>query len=140
MNASDCYEQQGLIEDINEGLITVNVKNTSLCADCHAKGACGFFDIQKKSIQIFQSSANFKVGEKVNVILKKSLGIKALFLGYIMPFLVVLVVLIVLSILHASELFAGLVSLSLLIPYYVALYIFRNKIKKSFTFTLRKIE
>ena len=71
--------------------------------------------------------------------MKQSLGYKAMLLAYGLPFLMVLMALIIFTTLHFSELIAGLGSLSILVPYYLIIYYFRDKLQKTFTFTIRKI-
>ncbi|HPI44991.1 MAG TPA: SoxR reducing system RseC family protein, partial [Tenuifilaceae bacterium] len=78
------------------------------------------------------------VGETVKVLLKQSLGFKALFLAYILPFIVVITALFSLSS-FVSEGIAGILALLSLIPYYAILYFFKNKISKQFNFDIEKI-
>ena len=54
--------------------------------------------------------------------MKKSMGYKALILGYILPLLVFLVVLIILAAFSVDEIYAGLGALVILIPYYLMLW------------------
>ena len=56
-----------------------------------------------------------------------------------MAFLVLMFVLILLTSMGLSEGFAGLVALLSLIPYYTGLSLFRDKLKKEFSFRLQKL-
>lgn len=80
---------------------------------------------------------NVKTGDNVTVIMKQSMGFIALFLGYILPLLVVLIILIIFVILGYSELVSGLMAISSLLPYYFILYFLRNKINDKFVFSLK---
>lgn len=139
MNTSSCVEQKGTIEEIKDGIVKVNLLSISACASCHAKGACSMLDIQNKIIDIYESGKDYKKGEVVNVIMRQSLGYKAMLLAYGLPFLLVLATLIILTSLHVNELIAGLGSLSILIPYYLVIYFFRDNLQKTFTFTIKKL-
>jgi len=44
------------------------------------------------------------------------------------------------TILFENELIGGLAGLSVLFPYYIILYLMRNKLKQKFVFTLSKIQ
>jgi len=44
--------------------------------------------------------------------------------------------LIILTLLNFSELFAGLFSIGILAPYYLVLYLLKNKLSKTFKFTI----
>jgi sigma-E factor negative regulatory protein RseC len=49
-------------------------------------------------------------------------------------------VLILLNSLGMKEWLSGLISLAALIPYYFILYLYRDRLRKSFAFTVRKKE
>ena len=77
--------------------------------------------------------------DAVKVIISGSMGFKALFLGYILPFLIVMCTLVIAISFDLSEPVSGLAALSTLIPYYIGLYLFKEKVNKKFIFTLIKI-
>jgi len=58
-------------------------------------------------------------------------------LGYIIPFLIVLVTLIVSLNLIGNEGIAGLISVGILVPYYLILYFNRDSLKSAFRFRIR---
>ena len=133
-------EHKGRIVSIIGDKISVNFIALSACAACHAKGVCTASDMEEKTAEVIDSSGQYKVGDNVNVILAQSLGYKALFLGYVLPFILVLVVLIILSAITKNEVVAGAFALGILAPYYLGLMYFKDKIRKTFTFTIRKID
>ncbi len=92
----------------------------------------------EKLLHIPVSDPDFRIGEKVRVILAQSLGFRALFLGYVLPFLLVLTVLLVLTAAGSDELVAGLASLAVLAPYYVGLKLMRGKVDRQFSFFVHK--
>ena len=137
-NKSD-IEHLGRIESILGDQVTVNFITQSACSSCHAKGACSASDMQEKEIKLKYPGFNIKTGDQVWVILKQSLGFKAVFLGYILPLILMLVILVTLTPVLESEGKAGLSSLGSLVIYYATLYIFREKIDKQFIFTIKQI-
>ncbi len=137
-NKSD-IEHLGRIDSIHGDQVIVNFITQSACASCHAKGACSAADMQEKEIKLKYPEFQVKSGDQVWVILKQSLGFKAVFLGYILPLIVLLVILFSLTPVLESEGKAGLASLGVLVIYYATLYIFREKIDKQFIFTLKQI-
>jgi len=68
--------------------------------------------------------------------MRESLGLKALLYGYVIPFLLVLVTLIIVYSAKGNEILAGLFSIGILIPYYTILYFLRHYFKKVFKFEL----
>jgi sigma-E factor negative regulatory protein RseC len=131
-------EHQGIVSKTANGKVFVNLTNVSNCSSCHVQSMCQVSDVDKKEIEIVDlKSHNFKKGDKVEVSFSKSQGPKALFLGYLLPFLFVIATLFITSEISGDEVFAGISSLLILIPYYIVLYIFRSKLKKEFTFKLK---
>lgn len=140
MANSKSVEHKGRIDSIEGNKITVSFLAMSGCASCHAKGVCTAADMQEKAIEVFDYTNQYQIGEEVNVTLKQSLGFRALFLGYVLPFILVLFILIILTIVTENEAISGIGSLSVLVPYYLILYLSKDKIRKKFTFTLNKID
>ncbi|MEA2106480.1 MAG: SoxR reducing system RseC family protein [Bacteroidota bacterium] len=140
MSDSKSIEHRGRIESINGNQIKVRFLAQSACASCHAKGFCSAADMQEKVVDVFDQTNQYKVGETVNIVLRQSLGFKALWLGYVLPFLLVLSFLIILSVTTKNEVISGVGALFVLVPYYTILYYTKNKVQKQFTFTLHKID
>lgn len=118
----------------------MTIISKSACSECHARGACTLADSREKEIEIDNTGINYFPGQEVMVVLRESLGIKALFYGYIFPFLLVLLTLTIVYSLTGNEILAGLVSLVVLIPYYTTLYFLRHYLKKVFKFELDSME
>ncbi len=139
MSENKNIEHIGVISDIDNNVIKVDINVQSACASCHASAFCGV-DSAGRTIEITKHNNDiYSVGDKVKVLIKESMGFKALFLGYVFPFIVMVVVLIIFISLDFSEGFSGLISILSLIPYYSVLYLFRKRIKKEFNFEIRKI-
>lgn len=139
MNTKKAIEHLGVIRHIEGSKARVVFPAQSACSTCHAKGVCSVAGMEEKSVDVIHNG-NVKTGEKVKVILKQSLGYKALLLGYLIPFLIVLCSLVLFTSLFENEALAGIFSLSLLIPYYLVVYFFRKKIRREFSFTIRKLK
>lgn len=140
MSNSKSIEHKGRIDSIDDNKINVSFIALSGCASCHAKGVCTVADMQEKSVEVIDYTNQYQVGEEVNVTLRQALGFRALFLGYVLPFILVLTLLIVLSATTHNEAIAGIGALAVLLPYYSLLFILRDKIRKKFTFTINKID
>ena len=133
-------KHEGVIEKIGEQGVTVKFLADSACSECHAKGICSVSGSPEKEIVVESPGNHYKPGEKVDIILARSLGFKALFLGYIFPFLAVLFTLIIVLNFTGREGLAGIAALLVLVPYYLALKVFNHKISRKFAFKLGKNE
>ena len=129
---------KGFVKTVNGDRMIVTIVNQSACSTCHAKGACTVSDYQDKEIEINEFSGNYQPGQEVTVVFKESKGFGALLWGYVLPFLVVLITLIVVLEITDDELKAGLISLAVLIPYYTTLYFLRHHLKKIFKFEVEE--
>jgi sigma-E factor negative regulatory protein RseC len=138
MSEIKTIEHDGIVESVQSDKVNVRILAIAGCASCQLKGVCSSSDLEEKIIEVFNNSKNYKVGEKVRVALKQSLGFRALFLGYVLPFIIVLATLIITTNIFDSEAISGLLSLSILLPYYLGLYLLRNKVQKIFTFSIIK--
>jgi sigma-E factor negative regulatory protein RseC len=133
-------EHKGFVKSIEDEVIYVGIVSDSACGSCQVKGGCSLSEAGEKVIDIkVANPTEYFVGEEVEVFFRQSLGFRALFLAYVLPFFIVIIGLIFLFALTDNELISGLVSLSFLIPYYFILYNSRKKIKKTFSFHIRKI-
>jgi sigma-E factor negative regulatory protein RseC len=132
----DCVAKAGIVQSIEGQKVIVRIVSLSACASCHANGACTASDTREKLIEVDLADAgDVKPGQTVSVNVESSAGNLALFYGYVMPFLLVFLSLIV-AIYFVSELMAGLISLGILVPYYAGLYLLKDRIGKRFRFTI----
>jgi positive regulator of sigma E activity len=140
MNASVCIEQKGIVESSGNGIVRVRISPVAACSGCHSKASCSLFGTTEKLIDVTGGTGEFRPGDRVGVAITQSMGNKAIALGYFIPFLLVLLTLIVLTLLRLKEWQTGLLAISTLIPYYIILYFSRSILRKTFTFTLKKLD
>jgi len=139
MNTSVCIEQKGIIESIEDNRVSVRIDRESACGHCNAQGICNLAESSMRIIEVGNSAQVFSVGEWVEVKMSRSLGNKAILFGYCIPFVLLLSSLLILSALGLPEWIAGLVSLLVLIPYFIILYVFRERLRRTFVFSIHKI-
>jgi sigma-E factor negative regulatory protein RseC len=138
MNSSVCFEQRGIIESVHKNRITVRIDRASACGSCSAKGMCNLAESAESLIEIDDSTQLFSVGEWVRVSMSRSMGNKAILFGYFIPFVLLISTLLIVSACGLPEWIAGLLSLLILVPWYIVLYIFRERLRKTFTFSIHK--
>ena len=107
---------------------------------CHAAGLCGMADLAEKTVQVpTDPYANYQVGDQVQVLLKASMGMKAVWLAYFIPLLVMLAVILGLIALRVAEVPAALAGLGALAVYYLGLWLLRGKLQNEYVFTIENI-
>lgn len=132
--SNDVIQHTGRIIAINERVAQVLIAQTSACSECHAKSICGASDKKDKIIDAELCDNDFKVGDEVSIVGQKSLGITAVLLAYVMPFILIIVTMLIASIITKTEWIIGTVSLAILAPYFVILRMLRSKIQAKFKF------
>lgn len=125
----------GVVQEVKEGKASISVITKSACVSCQIKGTCSLSDLKEKIIEVdLMNGQRLKKGGEVTVEMKESSGAWAVLLGYFFPFVIMILTLIIATSMGTSQGIAGLLSIGILVPYYLLLYLFRNKIRKRFTF------
>lgn len=134
----DCITRTGVVQSIEDRKVVVKIARSGACSSCQAKGSCTSFDSGEMMIMVDRMDAGeVSPGQAVSVEMQSSAGNRAVFYGYILPCLLVVITL-VLAVNFTSDGVAGLISLGILLPYYTALYLFRDKLGKKFRFTINQ--
>lgn len=128
----------GKIVAIDADFITVEIVAESACATCHAAGMCGTADATHKAITVPATVGNWAVGQEVQVLLKRSMGFKAVWLAYAIPLAVLLAVLLWLNAAGVGELASGLVAIGAVALYYLVLLLFRDKLRNEYSFYIKE--
>lgn len=81
---------------------------------------------------------SLNIGEEVEVVLKTSMGHKAVWLGYAVPLVIMVITLMTSLYLDAGELAAGLYAIAAVALWYVIIWLFRGKLKNEYTFNIKK--
>lgn len=127
----------GIVSKLSNKGVEVSIAVSTACAGCHAQGSCGMVDDKNRIINIIQSAEGLKLGDKVQIEGAQSLGLKAVFFAYILPFLLVFVILVIsLTFFDVSETKAGLYALLILPIYYFVLYLFKSQFEEKYTFRI----
>ena len=119
-----------------DGTADVEIVTGSACSGCHAKSACSLGNTDVRVINV-RSDVKLSPGDKVTVVMEQSQGFRALAIGYVIPFLVLITVFIVLTVAGAGELSSALLSFSSLAVYYFIVWLLRSRIEKKFEFKIK---
>lgn len=117
---------------------TVAIGQHAACAECHAAGLCGMSEVTEKAIEVpTDPYAAYGVGDEVEVVLKASMGMKAVWLAYFIPLVVLLGVILALIGLGMGEVSAGLCGMGAVAVYYLLLWLLRDRFKNEYIFTIK---
>ena len=139
-NMSESINHNGRIEKIEGDTIFVRIIQQSACSGCHAKGMCSASDQKEKVIEVNDpNSDRFHINEEVTLCGQRWLGLQAVLLAFVLPLIIVVAAIVAGNYLQWDETTSGLTGLLLLVPYYCILYFLREKLKRKFIFTLKKL-
>ena len=134
-------KHEGKVVEITQEEIKVEIFAASACSSCHAKSICGASSGEEKIITIKRyNDGRFTVGESVNVVVKQSLGFKAVAIAYLIPLCILIILLLSLPIIVPNELADGLIAIGFVVVYYLILALFRKKLGTQFVFTVEKLK
>lgn len=131
-------EHEGVVQKSDNSSVTVRILSAAACTGCYAEGSCSLSGVKEKMVEV-QGSYNVSPGDNVTVLMNRSMGYTALFLGYILPLILLIFILIILISLSLPEAIAGLGSLGILGIYYLILYFLRDRIRNKFVFTIKTL-
>ncbi|MBR4134498.1 MAG: SoxR reducing system RseC family protein [Bacteroidales bacterium] len=135
----ETVSHRGKVVQVTPESTTVEIISSSACSACHASGVCGMSEYTKKAVEVpTRAWENFTPGEEVNVVLKASMGHKAVWLAYVLPLLVLVAVLMGTLALGAGELTAGLGAIAGVALYYLFLWLFRDRLRNEYVFTIER--
>ena len=127
----------GVIESIAGDCIKVRIVQTSACAACKVANHCNAAESKVKIVDVFGcDTAKYTTGQAVTVWASKDVANKALLLGFGVPFLLLVCVLMIALRFTASEGVAALWALGSLVPYYYALWLLRTRIQRGISFQI----
>ena len=127
----------GIVESVSDGCVNVRILQTSACAACKVAGYCHAAEAKEKIVEVYCSNtASYTTGQEVVVSTTGSVAKRALLLGFGVPFLVLVGVLVIVLKITGDEGLSALCGLAALIPYYIILYLCRDRIRRQLTFYL----
>ena len=137
MKNEETISHEGIVTKITDDELEIKILAQSACAACHAKSACGMGEQAEKILTVPKpKKQNFTLNQKVNVKMAIGQGNKAAVLAYLIPIVLLLAVLFVCLGLGMSDGLSALISIVALIPYYIILYLKRDKLKRQFEYSI----
>ena len=137
MKNEETISHEGIVTNITDDELEIKILAQSACAACHAKSACGMGEQAEKTLTVPRpKDKEFALNQKVNVKMAIGQGNKAAVLAYLLPIILLLAVLFVCIGLGLGEGLSAIISFISLVPYYIVLYLRRDKLKRQFEYTI----
>ena len=138
---------EGIIDSVgSDGHVRVRITQMAACAGCKVAARCNASEQKEKIVDVYlpggassdgsQSAACFHVGERVAVATSQAAAGRALLLGFGAPLALLLAVLALMLMAGSTEGASAMAALAVLPPYYVVLWLFRDRIAGSISFRI----
>ena len=136
---ADIIKHRGRVESVDGSHVVVRIIQTSACSACSIKGHCNASESKEKLIDVYEVNASYQIGEEVVLCGTTSMGMRAILLAFGIPLLhIFLAVFIAMKITGGNEMLSSLIALAAVTPYFIAIYFMKNKLNKTFSFTIEK--
>lgn len=128
----------GIIESIgSDGHVRVRITQMAACAGCKVAAHCNASEQRVKMVDVYHCGASgLSVGDNVVVVTSREAAGRALALGFGLPLLLLLLVLAALLFAGTDQGTSALAALAVLAPYYLLLWLCRDRIAGSISFKL----
>lgn len=128
----------GIVRKIEKNKAEISVISKASCISCSLNNVCSVSDMKEKIIEVDLSQVErYNEGDSVIVEMKQSYGTWAVLLGYLFPFFVLFLGLIMFLHFGLNQGLSGILAIVLLIPYYSILYLLRDFFKKRFRYHIQ---
>lgn len=136
---SNKIKHAGVVDGVEGECVRVRILQSSACSACKVAAHCNASETKEKIIDVMDADAShYQKDDQVMVVADTAVGFRASLYGYLLPLILMVVTLVgVLAATH-SEGLAAVSALGILIPYYVLLFLMRNKLRNRLSFTLER--
>ena len=139
--AKEDISHKGRVLGITPEFTTVQILSSSACSSCHAAGFCALGESTEKVLEVPTDPYGFyEVGEEVEVVLKATAGLKAVWLAYVAPLVILMITILAMIKTGFSELVSAFSAIAAVALWYLVLWLFRKKLRNQYVFTIKKIQ
>ncbi len=131
---------EGIIEAVDGAKARVRILQVSACAGCKIASHCHTSDSKEKivDVDIAGRPQQWHVGQSVVVSTQSTMAGKALLIGFGLPLLLMMAVLVACMAAGCGEGITALFIIFALVPYYIIVWLRRDNIARQITFRLEE--
>ena len=136
---SNKIKHAGVVDGVEGECVRVRILQSSACSACKVAAHCNASETKEKIIDVMDADAShYQKGDQVMVVADTVVGFRASLYGYLLPLVLMVVTLVAVLAASHSEGLAAVSALGILIPYYVLLFLMRNKLRNRLSFSLER--
>lgn len=132
--------QRATIVDITPSEIEVEVCRPEACAACKAKSVCseGGASGDGRRMTLLNDGQSYAVGEQIMLVMRRSSGLKAVVIAYLVPVFLIVAALLIFRSLQIREIVAAVATLGILGLYFLIVRLMRGRIDRELTIEIEK--
>lgn len=127
---------EGVVQQIADGRVMVIITQMPACAACKAARQCHAAESNEKTITVYGTYPQVKVGDRVVVAASASQGMQAVMWAFTLPFIILVAVLVAVIAAGGTELLAATLAIAATAVYYLALFLLRSRFTSHFSFRI----
>lgn len=124
---------KGTVVRIADDQATITITRTGSCEGCTLAHHC-------TRDEFVVPAEDLVVGQSVQVQLHEHIAWKALFIAYILPFIVLMTTMVVLSVCHCDETLVAVIVLAVVALYFLILHMCRHRLQRTIHITVVRDE
>lgn len=137
--AKESISHKGKVISVTPQTTAVEILSYSACSSCHAAGLCGMSEYKEKVVEVPTSAySSYSVGDEVEIAFESSMGLKAVWIAYVIPVILLMVAILISMKLNIGELFSALIGIGVVALYYFIVWLFRARLENEYIFTIKK--
>ena len=131
---------QGTVAEIYGNSLRVRITQRAACSECKVSAHCHIAEQKEKMVDVHhvKDIGQYHIGETVTLTFADKTGMRAVWMAFVVPFLIMVVAIFVCSMFTDSEPMMAFTGILVLIPYYIALFLLRDRLKERFAFHVEK--
>jgi sigma-E factor negative regulatory protein RseC len=138
MAGYDEISHKGKVLRVGPRETVVEIISKSACAACHASSVCTVADIARKEITVpTDPSSVHREGDEVDVVMHQSMGNKAVWIAYVIPLAVLIVLVMVFLRAGMGELLSGLLAICGVLSYFFIIWLLRGRLSDEAAFYIK---
>lgn len=129
---------RGRVQKIQGTCVSVSILQVSACATCEAAQLCRSSESKEKVVDVqCADAAALTVGQEVTLVGSTGMGMKAVYLAYVIPLVLIMAAMGAANALQQSMGRQALAALCVVAAWYWALYAMRGKLNNKFSFKIQ---
>ena len=137
-HSSGTIRQSATVIRVDAAEIEVEVCRPEACAACKAKSVCSEGGGEGKRMTLVNDGQGYRVGEQIQLVMRRSAGLKAVVIAYLVPVVLVVAALLIFQATPMSDTTAALLTLGILVLYFVIIRLLRGRIHNQLTIEIEK--